>query len=255
VSSDRTEGSSRSGVQKEAVASIAEKTDATARSADVKKSHRWAILATVLSVGCLISLAVAQQTTPPARPQTTGGPRLALIDISRIFKAHTRFKQQMEEMKRDVQAAENKVRQERDEISKLVTDVLPTFQKGTQQYSEMEEQLADRQAKLAVTVNRQKNEFLQREATIYHNVYQEIWQATDYFCRQNSIDMVLRFNGEPVDVQRPDSVLTFINKPVVWYDPGLDITEAILRDVNRPGANSATATDPRSQPPASPFRR
>ena len=53
----------------------------------------------------------------------------------------------------------------------------------------------------------QKNEFLQREAMIYHNVYQEILQATDYFCKHNGIDMVMRFSGDPVDVQNPDSVL------------------------------------------------
>ncbi len=35
--------------------------------------------------------------------------------------------------------------------------------------------------------------------------------------KQNGIDMVLRFNSEPVDVDKPDSVLQFINKPVVWY--------------------------------------
>ena len=219
----------------------------------MKKSHRWAILAIVVSLGYLISLAVAQNPSGVRPVQPTGGPRIALLDVSSIFKAHARFKLQMEEMKRDVQAAENKVRQERDEINKLATEALPNFQKGTQQYSEMEEQLANRQAKLAVDVQRQKNDFLQREAMIYHNVYQEIWQATDYFCRQNGIDIVLRFNGEPVDVQRPDSVLTFINKPVVWYDPGLDITPAILRDVNRPAANPAGAD--RGSQPVSPFRK
>ena len=62
--------------------------------------------------------------------------------------------------------------------------------------------------------------------------------------------MVLRFNGEQVDVQRPDSVLNFINRPVVWYDPGLDITEFILADVNRPGVNPATADQRGAQPPA-----
>jgi Skp family chaperone for outer membrane proteins len=220
----------------------------------VKKSHRWAILAIIVSLGYLISLAVAQNPSGVRPTQPAGGPRLALLDVSSIFKAHTRFKLQMEEMKRDVQAAENKVRLERDEINKLANETLPTFNKGTQQYAEMEEQLANRQAKLAVDVQRQKNDFLQREAMIYHNVYQEIWQATDYFCRQNGIDMVLRFNGEPVDVQRPDSVLTFINKPVVWYDPGLDITQAILRDVNRPAATPAGA-DQRGAQPVSPFRK
>lgn len=216
----------------------------------MKKSRCWAILAVVVSLGCLYSLAVAQGPSPVRQTQPTAGPRLALLDVTRIFKTHERFKLQMNDMKRDVETAEKRVKTERDDINKLATEALPRFEKGTAQYSELEEQLANRQAKLAVDVQRMKNEFLQREAMIYHNVYQEIWQATDYFCKQNSIDMVLRFNGEPVDVQRPDSVLTFINKPVVWYDPGLDITDAILREVNRPGAAPATASQP-----ASPFNR
>jgi outer membrane protein len=219
----------------------------------VKKSHRWAILAILVSFGYLISLAVAQNTSAaPAGQPMAGGPRLALIDVTRIFKTHTRFKQMMEEMKRDVQAAENRVKAERDAINKLMQEGLPSLNKGTQQYAEMEEQIANRQAKLAVDVNRQKSEFLQRESMIYHTVYQEILQATDYFCKQRGIDMVLRFNGEQVDVQRPDSVLTFINRPVVWYDPGLDITDFILQDVNRPAANPGTADQRNGQPP-SPF--
>jgi outer membrane protein len=218
----------------------------------VKKFHRWAILALLVSFGYLISLAVAQTTTPAAAAQpAAGGSRLALIDITRIFKTHARFKQMMEDMKQAVQAAEARVKAERIAIDKLIQEALPALNKGTKDYADMEEQIANRQAKLAVDVNRQKGEFLQRESMIYHQVYQEILQATDYFCKQRGIDMVLRFNGEPVDVQRPDSVLNFINRPVVWYDPGLDITEFVLQDVNRPAANAGTA-DQRGAPP-SPF--
>jgi Skp family chaperone for outer membrane proteins len=216
----------------------------------VKKSHRWAILAILVSFGYLISLAVVQNSSAAPAGQPAGsGPRLALIDITRIFKTHTRFKQMMEEMKRDVQAAEAKVKADRITIDKLIQEQLPSFNKGTQQYADMEEQIANKQAQLQVEVNRRKSEFLQRESMIYHTVYQEILQATDYFCKQRGIDMVLRFNGEQVDVQRPDSVLTFINRPVVWYDPGLDITDFILQDVNRPAANTGTADQRGSQPP------
>ena len=87
----------------------------------MKKSHRWAILALLVSFGYLISLAVAQNTSAaPSGQSVAGGPRLALIDVTRIFKTHTRFKQMMEEMKRDVQAAENRVKAERDAINKLM---------------------------------------------------------------------------------------------------------------------------------------
>ena len=202
----------------------------------MKKFHYGAVLvAAVLSLGYLSSLAVAQT---PGRP--VAGPTIALLDVSYIFKNHTRFKGMMEDMKGDVERAEAHVKAERDAINKLA-EQLPQFNKGTRDYQQMEEELANRQAKLAVQVQMQKNEFLQREATIYHNVYQEILQATDYYAKQNSIDMVLRFNGDPVDVQRPDSVLAFINKPVVWYQKNMDITPAVLQELNRGAINPAAA--------------
>jgi Skp family chaperone for outer membrane proteins len=203
----------------------------------VRKSHRWAVFAAaVLSLSYLISPAAAQ--TPAAQPMA--GPRLALLDVSRIFKSHARFKGMMEDMKGDVERAELQVKTEREKITKLA-EGLSGFNKGTADYKQMEEELAKRQADLAVQVQLQKNEFLRREAKIYHNVYQEIWQVTDYFCKQNRIDMVLRFNGEQVDVDQPQSVLTFINKPVVWYDRGLDITDAILQELNRTAPAAAAA--------------
>lgn len=193
----------------------------------MKNSHLLAALAAVLSLTYFSSLAVAQAPAKPA-----AGPSIALLDVSYIFKNHARFKGRMEEMKADVERAEQQVKTERDAITKLA-ERLQDFRKGTPDYKQMEEELAKRGADLQVAVQMQKSEFLQREAKIYHDVYQEIWQVTDYYAKQNSIDMVLRFNGDPVDVDRPDSVLSFINKPVVWYQKQLDITPAVLQELNR----------------------
>jgi Skp family chaperone for outer membrane proteins len=212
----------------------------------VKKFQRWAVLAAaIVSLSSVSSLAVAQG--PAAQPMA--GPRLALLDVSRIFKSHVRFKGMMDDMKADVERAEAQVKSERETINKLA-ERLQEFRKGTPDYKQMEEELAKRQADLAVQVQLQKNDFLQREAKIYHNVYQEIWQVTDYFCKTNRIDMVLRFNGEAVDVDRPDSVLTYINKPVVWYDRGLDITDPILQELNKTAINPGAAN--RNGAPARP---
>jgi Skp family chaperone for outer membrane proteins len=217
----------------------------------VRKFPRWAVLATaVLSLCYMISLAVAQA---PARP--AGGPNIALLDVSYIFKNHARFKLAMEEMKADVERAEAQVKGERETIGKLA-ERLNEFRKGTQDYQQMEEDLAKRQANLQVQVTLQKNQFLQQEAKIYHNVYQELWQVTDYYCKQNGVDMVLRFNGDPVDVDRPDSVLTFINKPVVWYQKSMDITPSILQELNKSAPAPSAAN--RAAPPARqgvPFQR
>ena len=215
------------------------------------KTYRWAVLAiAVLSSSVFVSNVAAQA---PARPAT--GPSVALLDVSYIFKNHARFKGQMEDMKADVERAEAQVKKERETIIKLAED-LQRFRKGTPDYKALEEELAKRQADLSVQVQLQKNEFLQREAKIYHNVYQEILQVTDYYCKQNTVDMVLRFNGDPVDIDRPDSVLSFINKPVVWYQKNLDITPTILAELNR-SAITPAAADRRTAPvrPSVPFQK
>jgi Skp family chaperone for outer membrane proteins len=200
----------------------------------VQKFPRWAVLiAAVLSLSYFSSLAVAQA---PARP--AAGPNIALLDVSYVFKNHARFKGMMEDMKTDVERAEAQVKAERETIGKLA-ERLGEFRKGTQDYQQMEEDLAKRQANLQVQVQLQKNQFLQQEAKIYHNVYQEVLQVTDDYCKRNSIDMVLRFNGDNPDVDKPETILAFINKPVVWYQKQLDITPIILQELNRtaPAAN------------------
>jgi Skp family chaperone for outer membrane proteins len=205
------------------------------------------LAAAVSSLGVLFSPAMAQA---PARP--AGGPNVALLDVTYIFNNHARFKRMREEMKADVERAQQQVEKDKEELKKLA-EKMQEFNKGTQNYQQLEEELAKRQADLQVRVQLQKNQFLQQEATMYHNVYQEILQATEYYCKQNSIDMVLKFNGDPVDVNRPESIQNELYKPVVWYQKSLDITPAILQELNR------TAVDPRAAQPAQrpgvPFNR
>ena len=216
----------------------------------MKNPYRWAALAVVvLLLGCFVSLAVAQAPTRPIAGQPAAGQNIALLDVTYIFKNHVRFKAEMERMKADVQRAESDIKAQRDKLAKVAEDA-QNFRKGTPEYKAAEEQLANGQAKMQVDVQRQKKEFLQNEAKIYNSVYQEIYQVTDYYCKQNGIDLVVKFNGDPVDVDQPDSVLAYINKPVVWYQQRLDITLPILTQLNgRAPVNPASASKPGVQLP------
>lgn len=209
----------------------------------MKKSHRWAALAIVLSVTCLLAVAAAQN--PAGRSaQPMVGSRVALLDPTFIFKYHTRFNSRMAEMKKDFKEAEEKVKAERDAIANEVKK-LEILTKGSPDYQQKERDLMNRQAQLQASVAMTRNEFLQREASIYYEIYGEILEATDYICRQNSIDVVLRFNSEKADPQKPDSVLSLINRQVVWNTSTIDITRPVLDDLNRRGAAApAAATRP-----------
>jgi Skp family chaperone for outer membrane proteins len=216
----------------------------------VNKSIGWAVLAAVLSLSFLVSAAVAQGPAgvPPAQPAPpSAGTRIAVLNVPEIFKKHDRFKAWMEELKRDVQAAENLVRDERKKIGDL-EERLQEFQKGTQAYNDMSEDITKRKADLTVKVQIQGKQFQQRQAKIYYSVYQEILSATQYFCQQHAIDLVLQIKGDAVDPDQGESVLALIQRQVVWQDR-LDITDAILRELNK-----ASINPPREAArPASPF--
>ncbi len=64
-------------------------------------------------------------------------------------------------------------------------------------------------------------------------------QEVDYFAASHGISMVFRFNGDPVDVEKPDEVLRYINKPIVWVPQGCNITQYVLERVNRAQLNNA----------------
>lgn len=214
----------------------------------MKHSLRWAVLAAAIS--SLAAFCYPAMAQAPAKP--AGGLNVALLDVTYIFNNHARFKRMREEMSADVERATQQMNKDKEELKKLA-EKLQEFNKGTQNYQQLEEELAKRQADLQVRVQLQKNQFVQQEATIYHNVYQEILQATEYYCKQNGIDMVIKFNGDPVDVNRPESIQAELFKPIVWYQKSLDITPAILAELNR------SAVDPRAaqpaQRPAVPFTR
>jgi Skp family chaperone for outer membrane proteins len=219
----------------------------------VKRSLVLAMLAaSALSLSLLEGYTSAQQPVrPPVHPGASG--TIALLDISYIFDKLPRFKQMLEEMKADVDRAEQEVKVERDAIKKLM-DRLEGF-KGTPDYKAMEEEVAKRQGDLAVRINLQKKDFMLREAKIYHNVYKEVQQETEYYCAQNGIDVVLRFNGDPVDVDKPDSVLAFINRPVVTYARDRDITKPILDRLIARGAMPAAQPVGQRPSPTVPFQR
>ena len=114
----------------------------------------------------------------------------------------------------------------------------------------MEEEMANRQAELPSTSSCRRTSSCNAKPRSTHNVYQEILQATDYFCKQHGIDMVLRFNGEQSTCNRPDSVMNFINQPVVWYDRAWTSPILFLQDLNRTAINPATADQPAPPSPS-----
>ncbi len=180
----------------------------------------------------------------PAARAASPATHVAVIDVGYIFKNHTRFKQAMDKMKDEVMQAENALKAERDRINGLM-EQLKGFNVGTPEYKKLEAEVAMAQGDFSVTAQLQKKDFMDREAKVYLQVYTEIERAVSQFARDNGIAVVHRFDGDPVDAADRNRILGSITKPIVYYDPQVDITPDIARMLNGAAVAGATPSQPK----------
>ncbi len=200
----------------------------------MKLSSNWATLvAAAMVVG--FGATPVQAQGPAATPAVAGAPRIAVLDLNYIFKSHERFKAAKDDLQHDVVQAEEELKQKRDEIRRMA-EQLEQYKPGSPEYKQLEATLAGRQAQISADVQLKKKEFMQQEAKIYFQAYQEVLDEVRYYASRQQISMVLRINDEAVDPNDPQAVLDELKKSVLFHDANINITAVILDAVNRRGA-------------------
>jgi Skp family chaperone for outer membrane proteins len=209
---------------------------------DVKKSLLCALLvAGAVALGQGAGKASAQSAA-------AGGTNVAVIDISYIFKHHNRFNANQEAMKKEVAGFEKYLQDERGRMQKLA-ERMKEFETGSPDYKKIDEEMARITAEVQVETQRKRKEFLEQEAKLYNNTYNEIVDEVTRFARQHGIALVLRFSSEAINPDDRQSVLQGVNRSVVYQDR-LNITDIILQQINRngpPPQKTVTPVIPRTQ--------
>jgi Skp family chaperone for outer membrane proteins len=197
-----------------------------------------------VAFAALVSATASAQA--PAQPAGPAGPavHVAVVDVGYIFKNHGRFKAAMDKMKDEVMTAENGLKAERDRINGLM-EQLKGFNVGTPEYKKLEAEIAKAQGDFNVDAQLQKKDFMDREAKVYMQVYDEVEKAVAQFAREHRIAVVHRFDGDPVDSSDRNQILRGITKPIVYYERGIDITADILKMLN--SSPVAGAAQPRAR--------
>jgi len=190
---------------------------------------------------------------PAAAPRASGNGSTVLLNVGWLFENHPALKQMKTEMKGDVERADEQVKAKREEIKRLVEQL--EVHRGKPEFKVMEEQIAKAQTDLNLQIALQRKEFMLREAKMYYDTYREIQDEVNYYCQQNGVSLVLRFSANQVDTQVPESVLEFINRPVVWYAGDRDITGIVLDSIVKRRGGSRTANPTIPSGPGVPFKR
>lgn len=177
---------------------------------------------------------------------------LAVVDIGLIFKNHPGFRAQMESMKGEVQGIEQQLEQDRQAIV-TKEQSKSQFKPGTQEFSNIDDQVAKAKADFQLKMQKMRKGFLQREAQVYHQTYKQVSATIESYAKYYEIGLVLRYNGEAADPAQRESVLREINKPVQFQN-GIDITQDILALIKR-SAGGAAGNQGQAQRPGTPARR
>jgi Skp family chaperone for outer membrane proteins len=199
---------------------------------------------TALAAGlCVLHTAAPRAAAQPRQP-AQAAPQIALVDLAYIFQNHIRFKALSEDLRRDVEAAEAELKQNKQTLQKMA-DSLEQFNRNSPEYRQIEEDIAKRTADIQVQVQKQKRDFFEQEAKMYYNVYQEVMEQVKYYADKHGIMLVMRFNGDPYDENDPQALQKELNKAVLYHNKTIDITPIILDAVNPSRQNN----HPASQPP------
>ncbi len=202
------------------------------------------VVAALLFVGPLTQT-VRAQSGPGANASRYG---IAVVDISYIFKEYSRFKAQIDSMKNEVQVVETRLRTDRQGIAKS-EERLKQFKPGSPEYKQLDEQVSRQKADFNLSATRDRKDFMEREAKIYHQTYLEVSQAITFYAQRHNIGLVLRFNGDPIQDSERANVLRQINKPVIFQN-GIDITPDILAVLRQGGPGRQADRNPvRGQTP------
>jgi Skp family chaperone for outer membrane proteins len=173
----------------------------------------------------------------PAVAQTTTGqqqfvPVVAVVDLPALLRNHTRFKAQEEEMKRQIQAAEEVLKQDQ-KVMEEHARRMQEFKRDSPDFKTAEEQLAKMQADLQLKVNIQKRNFAEFRTKALADVHEELANYVYYYAQSQGILIVLNYNGDEPDPTNPQSVMQALNHPVLYKHPAADITQNILQMINQ----------------------
>ena len=176
---------------------------------------------------------------------------IVVVDLSQVFEKHPTFNTRMNAIKQEVKTTEAAFQAQGKQIEASVKQ-LQSMSSSDPNYRQLESDTARRQAAIQAEMQLKRKDFLEKEARVYYETYEQVKSEIKVFAESNRIGLVLRFSSEKIDPTNRQSVLQGVNQPILYNQGGLDITNYIVtRLVRAAGTQQAsrTASPGAQQPP------
>jgi Skp family chaperone for outer membrane proteins len=197
----------------------------------MKKNH-WILLSIgiALAFGIYAIPAITQQ---PGQPPATQRPfQVAVIDLAQVIRAHPDFSRRQNELQEQVRTAEAEFqrRQEGIEQSRRALEQ-SGLRAGSPEHQRAFDQLASQVAQFEADVRAQHRRFALMDSQIMYDIHTDIKKTIERVATAGNIAQVTDFRDFEVDPANPQSVAENMDQRLVWFSPGLNITNTIVMQV------------------------
>jgi len=175
-----------------------------------------------------LSSAMTAHAQAPQAPQSSGGHRVAVVDVAKIFKEHAGIKAQVAQVESELKTYDGTLTEKRNTL-RAEAEKLQAFKPATPDYAKQEELVAGMESRLRLEMARKRKELAGAEARIYFENYQKITEAVEYLADYYKINLVLRYNSEEMSLEQSESVVRGVMKNVVYHDASLDMTKGVMQ--------------------------
>src|SRR5262245_10251150 len=132
----------------------------------------------------------------------------------------------MKDLKKKVAVAEVGLKEQGDRIAKLQKELGEATMDASLKQSTTKV-LAEATAQFNTQKTVQGAEFMQDEAVLYWDAFQDISREITRAASRHNIDLVLKINRDPINNNDRNDILRGINAPIQYLNPKLDITEEV----------------------------
>lgn len=173
---------------------------------------------------------LGSEKKPPAGESTTT-PKwpIAVVDLGMVLENLPQFRNEQMTLRADVERArshfqnrQNVLVQQQQDLQKASPDD-PGYR---EKIAALQQQINQLQTEFQI----QQQEFYNRERQLLLGAYRQAAQAIEEIARERGFVLVLRTAREPTS-GNPQELLSYLGKEVIWSDPQIDITQAVIAKI------------------------
>jgi Skp family chaperone for outer membrane proteins len=179
--------------------------------------------------GLLILLAAAFAFTTSLRAQG----QIGLVDIERCLKEYKKGEEQRKQMKAEIEERLRSISEEKRKIEAL-KDQMDLYTRGSQEWLDLLKKIKMQEGQVEFDQQALQFQYQQKFAEMIVKLYEDIRREIKAVAEDKKLKLVLTHVSSAIKANTETDVTNNIMvRPVVYFDPGTDITADVVSRLNK----------------------